>query len=409
MSNSTKILLGITGGIAAYKTPELVRLLRKLGAEVRVVLTRSAQSFVTPLTLQAVSGMPVWSDLFDAESGAAMDHIELARWPDLILVAPATANSIAAFRMGLANDLLSTLCLASEAPLVLAPAMNTKMWQHPATQDNIEILKTRGVMVLGPAWGEQACGEIGIGRMLEPIEIVDALKTDFFDPQQKIESLFENTKILITAGPTREPIDPVRFLSNRSSGKMGFALAEMASKMGADVTLVSGPVHLDTPLNVARINVQTADEMLSAVMHAKQTGCDIFIACAAVADYTAAEKSKQKIKKQPGQAEWSMTFKRNPDILAAVAQAKERPFCVGFAAETEQGLKYAEDKRITKHLDMIALNCVNEPGVGFETETNALTVLWENGQCVIPLASKVHIAEQLLNLVSRHYREKNST
>ncbi|MFO1259362.1 MAG: bifunctional phosphopantothenoylcysteine decarboxylase/phosphopantothenate--cysteine ligase CoaBC [Gammaproteobacteria bacterium] len=408
MSFPSRILLGVTGGIAAYKTPGLVRLLKKEGADVRVVLSKHAEAFVTPLTLQAVSGHPVWSDLFDAESKAAMDHIELARWPNLILIAPATANRIAALRMGLADDLLSTLCLASDAAIVLAPAMNAKMWSHPATQDNLQVLISRGVKVLGPAWGEQACGEVGLGRMLEPEAICEALYREYLAAQTEASSRLAGLNILITAGPTREPIDPVRFLSNRSSGKMGFALAEAAVKQGANVKLVAGPVQLKTPLSVERIDVETASEMLDAVLTLQNQGCDIFISCAAVSDYAPVHRESQKIKKQ-NQAEWELTLEQTPDILSTVSkQTSNRPFCVGFAAETEKGLKFSEEKRIRKQLDMIALNIVSEPGVGFDAETNALTVLWEKGQCVLPLASKVTIASQLLDLVRQQYYEKNS-
>lgn len=399
----SRVLLGVTGGIAAYKTPELVRSLKKEGAEVRVVLSKHAAAFVTPLTLQAVSGYPVWSDLFDAESKAAMDHIELARWPDLILIAPASANRIAALRMGLADDLLSTLCLASEAAIALAPAMNSKMWSHSATQDNLQTLISRGVKVLGPAWGEQACGEVGLGRMLEPEAILEALREQCLVSRPETSSSLAGLNILITAGPTREPIDPVRFLSNRSSGKMGFALAEAAAKQGARVKLVAGPVQLKTPASVERIDVETADEMLDAVLAFQNKGCDIFISCAAVSDYAPAYRESQKIKKQ-NQADWDLTLKQTPDILAIVSkQEKNRPFCVGFAAETEQGLKFAEEKRIRKQLDMIALNLVSEPGIGFDAETNALTVLWEKGECMLPLAPKVTIASQLLDLVRQQY------
>lgn len=401
MNLPSRILLGVTGGIAAYKTPELVRTLKKEGVDVRVVLSKQAQAFVTPLTLQAVSGHRVWCDLFDAESNAAMDHIELARWPDLILIAPASANRIAALRMGLADDLLSTICLASESTVALAPAMNAKMWSHAATQDNLQTLISRGVRVLGPAWGEQACGEVGLGRMLEPEAILEALRGER-------SSVLAGLTILITAGPTREPIDPVRFLSNRSSGKMGFALAEVAAKQGATVKLVAGPVQLKTPASVERIDVETADQMLDAVLTLQNQGCDIFISCAAVSDYAPVSRESQKIKKQ-NQTNWDLTLKQTPDILGIVSkQPRNRPFCVGFAAETEQGLRFAEEKRVRKQLDMIALNVVSESGIGFDAETNALTVLWEKGQCMLPLASKVTIASQLLDLVRQRYYEENS-
>lgn len=401
--NASKWLLGITGGIAAYKTPELVRLLKKQGAEVKVVLSAGAKAFVTPMTLQAVSGHPVYSELLDCDFEAAMGHIELARWAQGILIAPLSANRLAALALGMADDLLTTLCLATKAPIWVAPAMNQQMWQHWAVQQHLTQLKTRGIQVIEPAWGEQACGEIGWGRMPEPIEILRHLTIP------SAQSLpLKDLNLLITAGPTREAIDPVRFLSNRSSGKMGFALAQAAAAMGAQVTLISGPVHLPTPAGVKRIDVISAQDMYQAVLaHASQA--DIFISAAAVADFYVENICAEKIKKNTHNEQWQLHLMPTPDILATVAQKTPRPFCVGFAAETTQITQHAQKKLTDKKIDLIAVNDVSSREIGFDADENALTVISHQATHSITQASKYQVACQLLNLISEYYHAKNST
>lgn len=386
--------MGVTGGIAAYKAPDLVRQLRAVGAEVRVVTTAAAEAFVTPLTLQTVSGHPVRSRLLSPEAEAGMDHIELARWADAVLVAPATADFMARLAAGFADDLLSTLCLATAAPIAVAPAMNRQMWQAEATRHNARVLVGRGVRLFGPAEGEQACGEVGPGRMQEPSELVEAL-AGLFEP-----GLLEGLRVVITAGPTREAVDPVRYLSNRSSGKMGFALARAAAEAGARVTLVAGPVGLPTPAGVERIDVESAQQMLEAV---QARPCEIFIGAAAVADYRPVRPAEQKIKK--AQAELTLELERNPDILATVAAGAERPFTVGFAAETEDLEGYALGKLRAKRLDMIAANWVG-PGAagGFDSEDNALEVFWEQGRISLPLEGKLSLARALVELIGRRFQ-----
>lgn len=389
-----RILLGISGGIAAYKAAELVRLLRARGARVRVVMTEAAAAFVTPLTFQALSGEPVRQTLLGAEQETAMGHIELARWADLVLIAPATANCMARLALGMADDLLSTLCLATEAPIALAPAMNQAMWRNPATRDNSRLLGARGMHLWGPAEGEQACGELGPGRMLEPGELL-ARAEDLLDP-----GLLSGVRVLITAGPTREPLDAVRFLSNRSSGRMGYALAAAFARSGAQVELVSGPVGLEPPAGVRCVRVETAEQMRDAVM-GRLPGLDVFVACAAVADYRPAEPAPAKVKKGPETL--SLPLRRNPDILAEVAAAVERPFCVGFAAETERVAEQAEAKRKAKGVDMIAANRVGGPRGGFERDDNALTLLWEGGRLDLPMAPKLDLAEDMVERVAERY------
>lgn len=394
-----RILLGITGGIAAYKASELVRLLCKAGAEVQVVMTEAAGEFITPMTLQALSGRPVRQGLFDPAHEAAMGHIELARWADLILVAPATADFLARIAHGLAGDLLSTLCLASDAPIVLAPAMNQQMWLNQATADNAQLLTRRGILLWGPAEGEQACGESGPGRMVEPEELLAST----------VELLSRGPLaglcVLLTAGPTRELIDPVRFIGNRSSGKMGFALARAFVLAGARVELVSGPVSLPTPSRVSRTDVDTALDMEKAVME-RVADCDIFIGCAAVADYRPETVVGRKIKKSDERL--TLQLIRNPDILARVAGLPGAPFSVGFAAETEDPEVYAEQKRRAKGLDMIAANLVGAASGGFERDENALTVLWDGGRCDLPMAEKTVLAEKLVGLIAENYEKKYS-
>lgn len=384
------ILLGVTGGIAAYKSADLVRRLREVGAIVRVVMTENAKRFITPLTMQAVSGLPVHEDLFDVQAEAAMGHIELARWADLILVAPATADFIARLTQGMADDLLSTLCLATDAEIALAPSMNQAMWRNTQTQSNVKTLKKKGIQVLDTAEGSQACGDVGPGRMLEPTMIVE-----------KISHLFRTTslagkRVMITAGPTHEAIDPVRFISNPSTGKMGFAIAEAAREAGAEVILISGPVTLATPKDVKRLDVVSAEHMFSAVK--KQiSSCDIFFSVAAVADYRSKKVSKQKIHKT--EETLTLTLERTPDIVAEIAAQKNRPFIVGFAAETEHVLKSAKEKRQRKDLDIIVANKVGGE-LGFASDENEVTVVWEKGQRSLPRMSKQKLARKLIELTA---------
>lgn len=394
------ILLGITGGIAAYKTPDLVRKLTAQGANVRVVVTESAKSFVSNLSLQAVSSNPVSDDLLDPAAEAAMGHIELAKWADKLLIAPATANFIAKLTHGLADDLLSTLCLATTAEIFLAPAMNQQMWKAPATQANLQVLQQRGIRMFGPAAGEQACGDVGPGRMLEPEELTALLGEQLTEQSTALE----NKTLVITAGPTREAIDPVRYLSNHSSGKMGFSLANAAAKMGANVILISGPVNLPTPDKVKRIDVNSALDMHQAVMEQVET-CDIFVACAAVADYRPVQHADQKIKKD--NEELTLTFTKNPDILADVAKIDKGPFTLGFAAETQDVAHYAKGKLKRKGLDMIAANDVSDKRIGFNSNENALSVFWNNGEEQLGIADKNLLAAKLLNLVIERYNEKH--
>jgi phosphopantothenoylcysteine decarboxylase/phosphopantothenate--cysteine ligase len=391
-----RILLGVSGGIAAYKAAELVRRLRERGAEVRVVMTEGATRFVTPLTFQALSGEAVRTSLWDEAAEAAMGHIELARWATHVLVAPASADVIARLAQGQANDLLTTLCLATEAPLTLAPAMNRVMWAHPAVQANLATLRARGAAVLGPGSGDQACGETGAGRMWEPEQIARALLVEAGDA-------LAGRRVLITAGPTFEDLDPVRYLGNRSSGRMGYAIAAAARAQGADVTLVSGPVTLATPAGVRRIDVRSAAQMHAAVFDALP-GQDLFIATAAVADFRPRERQASKIKKQPGTTGLTLELELNPDILAEVAARTSRPFVVGFAAETDEVERYARDKLARKKLDMIAANRVGVGDCGFDSERNALSVYWNGGAAEIAEADKAEVARQLLDLVATRMR-----
>ncbi len=385
------IILGVTGGIAAYKGADLVRRLREAGAEVRVVMTRAATEFVTPLTFQAVSGQPVHTSLLDPEAEAAMGHIALARWADAVLIAPASADVLARLAHGQADDLLTTLCLATEAPLAVAPAMNRVMWLHPAVRGNVAILEQRGVAIFGPGVGDQACGEQGAGRMLEPLELVRHVG-GLFGPR-----LLQGKRVVLTAGPTREALDPVRFISNRSSGRMGFALAAAARDAGAEVELVAGPVTLDSPIGVHRTDVETAGQMHDAVLGLLD-GCDLFIGCAAVADYRPKQVAAEKIKKREQQMQ--VALERNPDILASVAAASPRPFTVGFAAETEDLQGHAEDKRRRKGLDLIAANLVGQPDSGFDVDLNRLWLRWQDGDCWLGPASKAQVAAELIAFIA---------
>lgn len=397
-----KILLGICGGIAAYKCPELIRQLKKQGAEVRVVLTQSASQFVTPLTLQAVSGHSVNNQLFDVQAELSMSHIALAKWADLILIAPATANIIAKLTNGIADDLLTTLCLATEAPIAIAPAMNQQMYHAQITQQNLANLAIRdNVMIWGPAQGEQACGDVGLGRMLEPAQLVAHIR-QWWTTASNVKDIH----IVITAGPTQEALDPVRYLTNHSSGKMGFALAKAAVKLGAEVTLITGPVSLSTPKGVKRIDVISALDMQAAVMD-NIANCDIFIGCAAVADYRPANIAVQKIKKQGDEIQ--LLLVKNPDIVASVAglSKDERPFVVGFAAETQDVEKYAYQKLINKKLDLICANDVSLPEQGFNTDTNAITIYGKDFKQTLPVMDKQTLAEKILIEIVTHYEEKN--
>ena len=393
---NTNIILGVTGGIAAYKTPDLVRKLVAKGANVRVVMTQSAKEFVSPLALQAVSGNLVSDDLLNKDAEAAMGHIELARWADKLLVAPATANFIAKLTHGLADDLLSTLCLATPAPIIIAPAMNQQMWFADATQANLKVLEQRKIQFLGPAQGQQACGDVGPGRMLEPQDIADLLA------QETIELLLTGKRITVTAGPTREEIDPVRYLSNHSSGKMGYALAIAAQQLGATVTLISGPVNLPSLVDIHTLSVSSAQQMHEAVMQTIHN-CDIFIGCAAVADYRVQQKSNQKIKKS--ESELTLTFIKNPDILSDVAHLDNAPFTLGFAAETQKLREHALNKLQRKKLNMIAANDVSDSTIGFNSDQNALTVFWSKGEKKLDVADKQLLASQLMRLVAQRYNE----
>lgn len=385
--NNRHIVLGITGGIAAYKAAELVRRLKERGALVHVVMTDAAREFITPLTLQALSGNPVHSSLLDPEAEAAMGHIELARWADLLLVAPASADFIAKLAHGQADDLLSTLWLACQSKKAIAPAMNQAMWADPATAANMDTLRARGIAIFGPGAGEQACGDVGLGRMLEPGELADLSESQF-------ESrLLDGKRVLITAGPTREAIDPVRYISNHSSGKMGYALARAAADAGASVTLISGPVTLATPAGVERVDVESAQAMYDAVL-ARSAQSDLFIGCAAVADYRPATAVEQKIKKQAD--EMTLTLVRNPDIISAVAARADRPFTVGFAAETQNVLSYARDKLERKGLDAIIANDVSVAGIGFNSDQNEVTLVTAAGEEALPRMGKQQLADALI-------------
>lgn len=423
------IILGVTGSIAAYKAPDLVRRLRDRGASVRVVMTASAAEFITPTALQAVSGQPVRENLWDRDAEAAMGHIELARWAEVVLIAPATAEILSRLAAGSGADLLTTLCLATEAPLVVAPAMNRVMWAHPAVRANCELLASRGVRILGPGSGGQACGEFGEGRMLEPAEIVRAVLEGpaMAEPERTIagpeKAMAEPEKamaeperataapgkaagpltgrtVMVTAGPTREAIDPVRFISNRSSGRMGYALAEAAAEAGANVVLVSGPVSLGPPAGVQRIMVESAQEMF-AETHNRIDGVDIFIGAAAISDYRPESPRSQKIKKH--EASLRIDLVRAPDTLASVSKLERRPFTVGFAAETEKLREHALAKLSSKNLDLIVANEVGK-GRGFDCDDNAVVVLWQGGEKAFPMTDKTRLAHALIGLIAERYR-----
>ena len=396
-----RIVLGVTGGIAAYKACEIVRRLREQDAQVKVVMTRGAQAFVTPLSFQALSGVPVHTDLLDPMAEAAMGHIELARWADALLIAPASADHLAKLRAGIADELLSTLVLATAAPVIVAPAMNQQMFAHPATQDNLTALRQRGLQVWGPASGDQACGDVGPGRMLEAAQLVERLIA-FLHPNKALAG----KQVLITAGPTREAIDPVRYISNHSSGKMGFALAQAAVAMGARVTLVTGPVALPTPENVQRIDVESAAQMAAAVQQhlaSPFTSQQVFIACAAVADYRLTTVATKKIKKTADTMQ--LDLQKNPDILASVAAQASRPYCVGFAAETDQVVQYAQDKLQRKQLDMICANDVSDTSMGFGSDHNAVSLITRDGVVShLPAQTKLALSFAILERVAQNLR-----
>ncbi len=389
-----RVLLGVTGSIAAYKSPDIVRRLRDQGAEVRVVLTASAEKLVSPTVFQAVSGEPVRGDIWDEQAEAAMGHIELAKWADLILIAPATANLIAQLAAGSAENLLTTICLASEASVTLAPSMNQAMWRDAATQANCEVLRKRNVMFIGPDDGEQACGDVGPGRMSEPANIVSRLV------RGGASGPFEGLRIMVSAGPTREAIDPVRFVSNRSSGKMGFAVARAAADAGAEVTLIAGPVNLPTPPRIERVDVETTQQMCDEAL-ARMGEMDMYIGAAAISDYRPKQVSVQKIKK--GADTFVLEMLKCPDLLASVAALKDGPFTVGFAAETEKLEQHATDKLKRKNLDMIVANLVGE-NLCFDSDDNEVIVLWQGGRQPLPLLSKQELARRLVDVIASRYR-----
>lgn len=405
------IVLAVTGGIAAYKSAILVRRLKDYGFDVRVVMTHGAQAFITPLTFQALSGNPVHTELLDPAAEAGMGHIELARWADLLLVAPASCDTLAKFANGLADDLLSTVFLATKSPVWVAPAMNQQMWAAKATQRNLQTLVEDGVHVIMPDAGEQACGDVGLGRMPEPEEIARQVAGYFHQAQRAIAEKFgllAGKRVVITAGPTREAIDPVRYISNHSTGKMGFALAAACYAAGAQVTLIAGPVSLDTPNGVKRVNVASARQMLDISMDSLETGCDIFIATAAVADYRVAEVAEHKIKKAGD--ELNVSLVKNPDIVATIAGQEKRPFMVGFAAETQNVEEYAAGKLVAKKLDMIACNDVSRADIGFASDENAMMVFFAENYHMkkreLEKASKQEISQQLVEAISDALRRK---
>jgi len=395
------ILLGVTGGIAAYKSAEIVRYLKKSGASVRVVMTRSAEEFITPLTLQALSGNRVSTELLDAEAEAAMGHIELAKWADGILIAPATANTIARLSSGRGDDLLSTVTLAFDGPISIAPAMNQAMWRDERTQENLNKLINNNFGICGPGSGEQACGDIGLGRMLEPLEILEMFSSSFD------KGIMSGKRILITAGPTQEPIDPVRFITNRSSGKMGYALAEAAIESGAQVILISGPVNIEPPSNCNLVAIKTAKEMYESVMHHIK-GADVYIGTAAVSDYSPAHINESKIKKDGSNAAMVLELKENQDILKSVSELEERPYVVGFAAETDNLIENAEKKLNNKNLDLIVANDVSDKEIGFDSDENEVTLITHEEKQLIQKQNKRKISKNIIEFISGRINEQNN-
>ena len=395
------ILLGVTGGIAAYKSAEIVRHLKKSGASVRVVMTRSAEEFITPLTLQALSGNRVSTELLDAEAEAAMGHIELAKWADGILIAPATANTIARLSSGRGDDLLSTVTLAFDGPISIAPAMNQAMWRDERTQENLNKLINNNFGICGPGSGEQACGDIGLGRMLEPLEILEMFSSSFD------KGIMSGKRILITAGPTQEPIDPVRFITNRSSGKMGYALAEAAIESGAQVTLISGPVNIEPPSNCNLVAIKTAKEMYESVMHHIK-GADVYIGTAAVSDYSPVHINESKIKKDGRNAAMVLELKENQDILKSVSELEERPYVVGFAAETDNLIENAKKKLNNKNLDLIVANDVSDKEIGFDSDENEVTLITHEEKQLIQKQNKRKISKNIIEFISGRINEQNN-
>ena len=395
------ILLGVTGGIAAYKSAEIVRHLKKSGASVRVVMTRSAEEFITPLTLQALSGNRVSTELLDAEAEAAMGHIELAKWADGILIAPATANTIARLSSGRGDDLLSTVTLAFDGPISVAPAMNQAMWRDERTQENLKKLIDQDFGICGPGSGEQACGDVGLGRMLEPLDIINMFSLSFN------EGTLSGKKILITAGPTQEPIDPVRFITNRSSGKMGYSLVEAALESGANVTLISGPVNIEPPSNCNFVSIKTAKEMYDAVMH-HISGMDVYIGTAAVSDYSPAKASDSKIKKDGSNSPMVLELKENEDILKSVSELEQRPYVVGFAAETNDLIKNAEKKLSNKNLDLIIANDVSNKEIGFDSDDNEVTLITEKEKHLIERQNKRKVSKKIIDFISGRINDQNN-
>ena len=395
------ILLGVTGGIAAYKSAEIVRHLKKSGASVRVVMTRSAEEFITPLTLQALSGNRVSTELLDAEAEAAMGHIELAKWADGILIAPATANTIARLSSGRGDDLLSTVTLAFDGPISVAPAMNQAMWRDERTQENLKKLIDQDFGICGPGSGEQACGDVGLGRMLEPLDILDMFSLSFN------EGTLSGKKILITAGPTQEPIDPVRFITNRSSGKMGYSLVEAALESGANVTLISGPVNIEPPSNCNFVSIKTAEEMYDAVMH-HISGMDVYIGTAAVSDYSPAKASDSKIKKDGSSSPMVLELKENQDILKSVSELEQRPYVVGVAAETNDLIKNAEKKLSNKNLDLIIANDVSNKDIGFDSDDNEVTLITEKEKHLIERQNKRKVSKKIIDFISGRINDQNN-
>lgn len=390
--HNKRILLGVTGGIAAYKSADLARRLQDAGAQVQVVMTSAAQEFITPLTLQALSGNPVHTELLDPEAEAGMGHIQLARWADLVFVAPATADFMARLTQGMGNDLLTSICLATAAPIALAPAMNQGMWRNASTQANLQTLLDRKIHVFGPADGGQACGDIGPGRMLEPLQLVEAAASLFQT------GILAGKKVVITAGPTREALDPVRYLSNHSSGKMGYALAEAAAEAGAETILISGPTHLPCPSGVSRVDVISAEDMFTASQE-YAPGCQVFIAAAAVADYRPLQIATQKIKK--GESETlRIELVKNPDIVASIAARVDKPFTVGFAAESENVIGYARNKLERKGLDLVIANNISTPGIGFNSDDNAVTLISPHEMKEISSRSKTQLARELISFIA---------
>ncbi len=395
------ILLGVTGGIAAYKSAEIVRHLKKSGASVRVVMTRSAEEFITSLTLQALSGNRVSTELLDAEAEAAMGHIELAKWADGILIAPATANTIARLSSGRGDDLLSTVTLAFDGPISVAPAMNQAMWRDERTQENLKKLIDQDFGICGPGSGEQACGDVGLGRMLEPLDIINMFSLSFN------EGTLSGKKILITAGPTQEPIDPVRFITNRSSGKMGYSLVEAALDSGANVTLISGPVNIEPPSNCNFVSIKTAKEMYDAVMH-HISGMDVYIGTAAVSDYSPAKASDSKIKKDGSNSPVILELKENQDILKSVSELEQRPYVVGFAAETNDLIKNAEKKLSNKNLDLIIANDVSNKEIGFDSDDNEVTLITEKEKYLIERQNKRKVSKKIIDFISGRINDQNN-